>query len=420
MHRFWESIINPVLSLTKPEIIVEIGSDSGHNTKNLLGFAQQHTAKVHVIDPLPKYNIADWKNQYGEYLIFHQDLSLNALPKIDNIDLVLIDGDHNWYTVINELRLIEKNNRKNNRIFPIILLHDINWPYGRRDLYYNPDTIPAGYRKPFERKGIIPGQAALSNDGGLNTHLNNSIYENDIQNGVLTAVEDFLEESKEKLDFVKIPALFGIGILFSIIYKDQNPDFSNWINKINSLDPVLPIIKTIELIRIQTEIESNNLKINSQKLKANEATLKQECEQQLKTSVQSLHAALRAKETTEAELQQEREQLLGLRQQNKQHEERLEKINSQLLSTQRDLQDQKHIIAKREGELHHATQTSHQLSRWIEQLQRHTEATLASWRWKVGNSLVRLVEILLLRPKVPLSVDHMKTIFQSFLAQKKK
>ena len=89
--------------------------------------------------------------------------------------------------------------------------------------------------------------------------------------------------------------------------------------------------KTKEISEVATRQESDELRVSNQRMM-----------ETIKTNEQNL---------------------LELRQKNKQYEERLEKINAQLLSTQRDLQNQKHILAKREGELHHATQTNHQLSR---------------------------------------------------------
>ena len=136
MYYFWDTVIQPVLEILQPKTIVEIGSDQGHNTENLLEYCQQQNAKLHVIDPWPKYEISDWEEEYGESVVFHLSLSLNALPLVEQCDLVLIDGDHNWYTVFNELKLIEKLSDKQSQPFPLILLHDIGWPYGRRDLYY--------------------------------------------------------------------------------------------------------------------------------------------------------------------------------------------------------------------------------------------------------------------------------------------
>src|SRR5208283_2369548 len=43
-------------------------------------------------------------------------------------DCILIDGDHNWYPVFNELRLIHE--RALLRPGGYIFLHDVDWPYG--------------------------------------------------------------------------------------------------------------------------------------------------------------------------------------------------------------------------------------------------------------------------------------------------
>jgi hypothetical protein len=36
-------------------------------------------------------------------------------------------------------------------------MHDVLWPYGRRDLYYEPERVPEEFRQPYEMKGIRPG-----------------------------------------------------------------------------------------------------------------------------------------------------------------------------------------------------------------------------------------------------------------------
>ncbi len=40
---------------------------------------------------------------------------------------------------------------------PVLILHDVGWPYGRRDLYYTPETIPEEFRQPYEQAGMLPG-----------------------------------------------------------------------------------------------------------------------------------------------------------------------------------------------------------------------------------------------------------------------
>ena len=54
------------------------------------------------------------------------------------------------------------------------MLHDIGWPYGRRDLYYDPETIPDSYTRPYEKKGVRLELEALADVGGLNQHLYNA------------------------------------------------------------------------------------------------------------------------------------------------------------------------------------------------------------------------------------------------------
>ena len=49
MHRFWASVIEPVLEITHAKRIVEIGSGTGANTRNLLEFCRKHDAVCDVI-----------------------------------------------------------------------------------------------------------------------------------------------------------------------------------------------------------------------------------------------------------------------------------------------------------------------------------------------------------------------------------
>jgi len=211
MNRFWKTILLPIIEKIKAKHIVEIGCDTGKNTINILEYCSKNNAKLSAIDPVPKFDVKSWKLKYGPLFNFYQELSLNALPLIKNYDVVLIDGDHNWYTVYNELKIIEKTCKDNS--FPIIFLHDIGWPYGRRDLYYNPENIPLAYRQPYKKLGILPNQSSLTNEGGLNKYLYNSIYENNLKNGVLTAIEDFISERDGELYFEKVDAFHGLGII---------------------------------------------------------------------------------------------------------------------------------------------------------------------------------------------------------------
>src|SRR5215213_2348339 len=254
MQRFWETVLEPVFNAVQPKIIVEIGSDQGGNTLNLLEFCRQTGAMLHVIDSAPGYSVSKWQSEHDGHLVFHEDLSLNALPSIENFDVVLIDGDHNWYTVLNELEMIERLCDERGQQFPLVLLHDIGWPYGRRDLYYEPDSIPDEYRKPYEKKGMLPGVPDLVEEGGMNRHLNNALREHEPKEGVLTAVEDFLSASRYELDLLELPGIHGLGILTPRPLKQQNPNLAQFLSKLDFSPFVVRYVQGIERARLELQI----------------------------------------------------------------------------------------------------------------------------------------------------------------------
>jgi hypothetical protein len=267
VHQLWDTIIEPVLEALQPKTLVEIGSDQGFNTRNLLGFCQRHDAVLHVIDPLPKYDVVAWQEQYGKHLVFHKALSLDALPTIDRFDAVLIDGDHNWYTVFNELKLIEGRCKDSSRDFPLVMLHDIGWPYGRRDLYYDPETIPEEYRKPYKHSGLRPESEELVEAGGLNRNLANAVTENDPRNGVLTAVEDFLEETEHVIELMQLPGLHGLGILVPSKLKEQNAELAEVLEVLDLPPTVARFIELIEEARLREDIGRQEQLVRYERLK---------------------------------------------------------------------------------------------------------------------------------------------------------
>lgn len=212
MHRLWEIMVRPLIYAIKPKHIVEVGSEYGHNTKELLKYCDENDAKLTSIDPKPLFDVEELKGKYESRFEMLEGLSLDVLPSIQDYDMVLLDGDHNWFTVYHELKLIETEFEDGE--FPLIVFHDISWPYGRRDLYYNPDTIPKEYLNPYAQRGICPGKSELVENGGLNPELYNAIEENTPRNGVLTGIEDFLKETDLDLTFKTINAFHGLGILY--------------------------------------------------------------------------------------------------------------------------------------------------------------------------------------------------------------
>ena len=129
--------------------------------------------------------------------------SLSALRQIPLPDAVIIDGDHNYYTVSEELRLIAERASGG---LPLLVFHDVSWPHGRRDAYFAPERIPEEHRQPLaEGAGLFPGERGLK-FGGL-TYKWAAAREGGARNGVLTAVEDFAAQHPE-LRLAIVPVFF--------------------------------------------------------------------------------------------------------------------------------------------------------------------------------------------------------------------
>ncbi len=212
LNRFWEKVIKPIILSTKPKIIVEIGSLAGESTFKLLDYGKYCGAQTIIVEPMPLFDVQTLQQNYGDAAKVMQMFSLEALPRIEKYDLLLIDGDHNWFTVYNELKLVEQMAERTGR-FPIVVLHDTDWPYGRRDMYYFPESIPEVMRKPCALRGLEPGRSELLESGGMNCTVYNALYEYGEQNGVLTAVEDFRRETAFNLRYYQLYSNNGLGII---------------------------------------------------------------------------------------------------------------------------------------------------------------------------------------------------------------
>ena len=259
MLEFWESVIRPLFNIAKIRIVVEVGAAEGKNTTNLLTYCSGRKGYLHIIDPFPSFDVKRFQQRFAPVFTVYPDLSLNILPKLDQFDAVLIDGDHNWFTVFHELKIIEKGYGDRPSKFPLIFLHDIGWPYARRDLYHQPDTIPIEYRHAYARQGIVPGQSELMPAIGINRRMCNAIQEGGSKNGVLTAIEDFLSETMLSFMFIKLPVYFGLGIMVTCDRLQDQPALQrHLVNLSSSIYGLQKLFERLENNRIKEMISSQN------------------------------------------------------------------------------------------------------------------------------------------------------------------
>ena len=211
----FEPILTGALQIAGAANIVEIGAEFGGASARLAAHAQAHGGWLTSIDPSPKREFLDWvaANPHIRHVAAP---SLESIETCGGTDAWVIDGDHNWYTVYHELKAIERVCTRDGK--PILaILHEMCWPWARRDLYYAPDRIPADFRHPYSfDDGVTQGNPGLVRGGGFRGmgQFACARREGGPRNGVLTAVEDFKAESDRELVLAIIPAVFGLGILF--------------------------------------------------------------------------------------------------------------------------------------------------------------------------------------------------------------
>ncbi|HEX6665090.1 MAG TPA: class I SAM-dependent methyltransferase [Solirubrobacterales bacterium] len=220
----WQTVIRPFLQALGRGPIIEIGADTGSTTTFLAEFAVEHDIVVHVVDPVPNFDVAEFERRFSGHFRFYREKSHDALEEIEPAAAVLIDGDHNWYTVHGELKRLERIARDSSQLFPMVMFHDVEWPYARRDMYYDPDGIPDHGRRPWSRSGIKWEQSELASEGeGIGEGLAKATEEGGPRNGVLTAIEDFARDSELSLELKIVPGSNGLGVLATRDLLDALP-----------------------------------------------------------------------------------------------------------------------------------------------------------------------------------------------------
>jgi hypothetical protein len=194
-----------LLDAARVRSVTEVGAYAGDLTRLLLLWAERSGARIVAIDPSPQPELEQLQRDRTELELIREP-SLSALAHAMPADALILDGDHNYYTVTEELRLVTA------RAAPLVLLHDVCWPHGRRDDYFDPERIPAEHRQPIAPEGrLYPGIPGIR-PRGMPYHWP-AATEGGTRNGVLTALEDFVA-ARDGLAHAVVPAFFGLGVMW--------------------------------------------------------------------------------------------------------------------------------------------------------------------------------------------------------------
>jgi Methyltransferase domain len=238
------------LAAAEVESVAEVGAFEGVLTAALLEWADSRDVAVTAIDPDPMPALRELALRRPS-LTLVEATSHDALRNLPRHDAVIVDGDHNYFTVARELRLIAE--RAPGEELPLLVFHDVGWPHARRDSYYDPERIPPEHRQPLVKNAFLdpaePGVAA----GGLRYDWG-AAAEGGPRNGVLTAVEDFVGP-RDDLRLAVLPAFFGFGLVWHLD--------APWSDRIAELiDPWdrNPLIGRLEANRVEHLVEAQRLR----------------------------------------------------------------------------------------------------------------------------------------------------------------
>ena len=208
MINWIEAVVAPHIVGSNYKSVAEIGSSTGAASDRLLELTNVNIA---IIDPCLD---VDLKTKYlpESRVRVLKGFSHDVLPTVnEKFDCILIDGDHNWYTVFNELEII--HNKKLLSPGGTIFFHDVAWPYGRRDMYYSTETIPQEFLNPYSRKGIVRGFSGTVEHSSWPHDL--ATTEGGPRNGVLTAIEDFAKAHNNEYTLFYCDSVeAGLGVLW--------------------------------------------------------------------------------------------------------------------------------------------------------------------------------------------------------------
>ena len=243
MHRFWSAYSGPLIETLKPRRLLEVGAEFGWNTRHVLEYCRREGAHLDVVDTMPLKSLKDTLAPYtpAEYTL-HACKSLEAIPKIAPVDFVLLDGDHNWRTVFDELVSLYAAASRAGVAPPVVIAHDCAWPYARRDMYYAPEDFAEVQRKPYAYRPVRPGESALV-DEGLNGHFANALEEGGSENGVLTAIEDFVA-ARQGVTLRVLPFFNGLGIVTPDARR--TPDLDRLLDSFFAPDQLLDACRALE------------------------------------------------------------------------------------------------------------------------------------------------------------------------------
>lgn len=163
-HGYIPFVVEFLKNFDNPRIL-EIGIDRGQTTFPVIHHLAMMGKKFtyDAVDVLVRDEVKVIATYFGlnesQNLNFYQANSLELLPQLaTKYQLILVDGDHNYFTVSKELELLNRNNVLSDTI---VVIDDYHGRWADKDLFYSSREDYAGVTaatKPVEteKHGVRP------------------------------------------------------------------------------------------------------------------------------------------------------------------------------------------------------------------------------------------------------------------------
>jgi hypothetical protein len=249
---WWPAIEMAIDGIRGP--VVEIGADRGFTTRALAAKCASIGVSFTSVDPNPapyvdKIDSVDHRRMTSE--AFFADVA-----SVPAAGVWIVDGDHNYETVLMELQNIAALTKERDAV---IFLHDIGWPWGRRDLWYNGAAAPGEARLAasvsLDEEGVVPPSEGIFM-GAVEAV---APLEGGPQNGVMTAVEDFLASTEgSEWHLMWSPVFYGFGFVARRSTLDSGK-ISSLSQLFDSLHHARDILGSLEFNRLRL-LQTTNVK----------------------------------------------------------------------------------------------------------------------------------------------------------------
>lgn len=207
MLNFW-CLLEPVIEVAGVRSICEIGSDEGHTSRHILSYCEGREMRCDIVDPSLNEELEIFAS---DAIHLHKTTSLVYLAASPRSDMFVVDGDHNYTTVRDELEMIARHAGGKTPL--VVALHDTSWPCARRDSFYASGVVEA--RTPHRFNSGL-GLETLALNCGRSFPCGNVFAWGEEyggpERGVLTAVEDSVFADEEAWWCLRIPSFYGLTV----------------------------------------------------------------------------------------------------------------------------------------------------------------------------------------------------------------